>query len=430
MDTGNTAYLLGSAALVMLMTPGLALFYGGMVRAKSVLNMMMMSIVCLGVIGLVWVVFGFSLAFGDSHGGLIGGFELAGITDPDALVGDVPVQAFAMFQLMFAVITGALVSGAVADRARFRAWTLFVAVWVVVVYVPLAHWTFAVDGAVSQRGGWLVNAVGALDFAGGAAVEVNSGASALALALVLGARRGWPREPMRPHNLPLVLLGAGLLWFGWFGFNAGSALAAGATAANAFLTTMTAASAAVVAWLVLEDRLDGRPTSLGAASAAVAGLVAITPACGYVDTWGALAIGVLAGLLCQLAIRLKYRFGYDDSLDVVAIHGIGGVIGMLMLGLVATDAVNPAGADGLFYGGGLVQLGRQALSVLVAAAWAFGMTALIAWVVSRTVGFRAAPDDEHGGIDEAEHAETAYEFSTMRTAGRGPAGRITEEGDR
>ncbi|WP_224391716.1 ammonium transporter [Pseudonocardia sp. ICBG1293] len=430
MDTGNTAYLLGSAALVMLMTPGLALFYGGMVRAKSVLNMMMMSIVCLGVIGLVWVVFGFSLAFGDSHGGLIGGFELAGISDPSLLVGDVPVQAFAMFQLMFAVITGALVSGAVADRARFRAWTLFVTVWVVVVYVPLAHWTFAVDGAVSARGGWLVNTIGTLDFAGGAAVEVNSGASALALALVLGARRGWPREPMRPHNLPLVLLGAGLLWFGWFGFNAGSALAAGATAANAFVTTMTAASAAVVAWLVLEDRLDGRPTSLGAASAAVAGLVAITPACGFVDTWGALAIGVLAGLLCQLAIRLKYRFGYDDSLDVVAIHGIGGVIGMLMLGLVATDAVNPAGADGLLYGGGPAQLGGQALAVLVAATWAFGMTALIAWGVSRTVGFRATPDDEHGGIDEAGHAETAYEFSTMRTAGRGPAGRTTEEGDR
>ncbi|MEJ8279197.1 ammonium transporter [Pseudonocardia spirodelae] len=429
MDTGNTAFLLVSAALVMLMTPGLALFYGGMVRAKSVLNMMMMSVVCLGVIGLVWVLFGFSLAFGDSHAGLIGGFGLAGITDTTALVGDVPVQAFAMFQLMFAVITGALVSGAVADRARFRSWTLFVTLWVVLVYIPLAHWTFALDGAVSTRGGWLANTIGTLDFAGGAAVEINSGASALALALVLGARRGWPREPMRPHNLPLVLLGAGLLWFGWFGFNAGSALAAGATAANAFLTTMTAAAAAVVSWLVLEDRLDGRPTSLGAASAAISGLVAITPACGYVDTWGALAIGVLAGLLCQLAIRLKYRFGYDDSLDVVAIHGIGGVIGMLMLGLVATDAVNDAGADGLLYGGGFAQLGKQALAVVVAAAWAFGMSALIAWVVSRTVGFRAAADDEHGGIDEAEHAETAYEFSTMRTAGRGPAGRITE-GDR
>jgi Amt family ammonium transporter len=421
-DAGNTAYVLGCAALVMLMTPGLAFFYGGMVRAQSVLNMMMMSLVSLGVIGLIWVTFGFSLAFGNSHAGLIGGFEFAGLTQSQAVAGDIPVQAFAMFQLMFAVITGALLSGAVADRARFWPWTLFVALWTVVVYVPLAHWIFAFDGTVAERGGWLANTLGALDFAGGTAVEINSGASALALALVVGRRRGWPREPMRPHNLPAVLLGAGLLWFGWFGFNAGSALAAGATAANAFVTTMTAAAASVLAWLALEHRLDGRPTSLGGASAAIAGLVGITPACGYVDTWGALAIGVLAGVICQLAIRLKYRFGYDDSLDVVALHGVGGLVGMLMLGLVATDAVNDAGADGLLYGGGFAQLGKQALAVVVALAWAFALSALLAWVVKRTIGFRTSAEVEYEGIDEAEHAETAYEFSTAVRAGRGSGG--------
>ncbi|RZT84690.1 ammonium transporter [Pseudonocardia sediminis] len=419
MDAGNTAYVLGCAAMVMLMTPGLAFFYGGMVQAKSVLNMMMMSLVSLGVIGLIWVVFGFSLAFGDSHAGLIGGFEFVGLTQTGAMVNGVPVQAFAMFQLMFAVITGALVSGAIADRARFWPWTLFVAAWTVVVYIPLAHWIFAFDDAVSPNGGWLANTLGALDFAGGTAVEINSGASALALALVLGRRRGWP-EPTRPHNLPAVLLGAGLLWFGWFGFNAGSALAAGATAANAFVTTMTAAAASVMAWLVLEHRLDGRPTSLGGASAAIAGLVGITPACGYVDTWGALVIGVLAGLICQLAIRLKYRLGYDDSLDVVAIHGIGGVIGMLALGFFATTSVNADGADGLLYGGGVSQLGKQALAVVVAMVWAFALSAVLAWVIRKTIGFRAHADDESAGIDEAEHAESAYEFTTMRTSGRSP----------
>ncbi len=421
-DAGNTAYVLGCAALVMLMTPGLAFFYGGMVRASSVLNMMMMSVVTLGVVGLIWVTFGFSLAFGNSHGGLIGGFDFVGLTQSQAVAGDLPVQAFAMFQLMFAVITGALLSGAIADRARFWPWTLFVGLWTVVVYVPLAHWIFAFDGTVAEKGGWLANTLGALDFAGGTAVEINSGASALALALVLGKRRGWPREPMRPHNLPAVLLGAGLLWFGWFGFNAGSALAAGATAANAFVTTMTAAAASVMAWLVLEHRLDGRPTSLGGASAAIAGLVGITPACGYVDTWGALLIGVLAGVICQLAIRLKYRLGYDDSLDVVAIHGVGGLVGMLMLGFVATDAVNDAGADGLLYGGGLGQLGKQALAVLVAMVWAFALSALLAWIVKRTIGFRTSAEVESGGIDEFEHAETAYEFSTVRSAGRGSTG--------
>ncbi|OJY47312.1 MAG: ammonia channel protein [Pseudonocardia sp. 73-21] len=409
--------MLGCAALVMLMTPGLAFFYGGMVRAKSVLNMMMMSVVALGVVTLVWVSVGFSLAFGNSNGGLIGDFSFVGLRDTTAVVGaGIPLQVFAMFQLMFAVITGALLSGAVADRARFWPWALFVGVWTLVVYVPLAHWIFAVDGFASAHGGWMANALRALDFAGGTAVEINSGASALALALVLGKRRNWPREPMRPHNLPNVLLGTGLLWFGWFGFNAGSALAAGAVAGNAFVTTMTASAAAVISWLALEHRLDGRPTSLGGASAAVAGLVAITPACGFVDTVGALVIGLLAGVVCQLAIRLKYRLGYDDSLDVVAIHGVGGLLGMLLIGLFATVAVNPAGADGLLYGGGLGQLGRQAVAVLATVAFAFTVTYVLAWLISRTIGFRVDPEVESEGIDEAEHAETAYDFTPLTSS--------------
>jgi ammonium transporter, Amt family len=420
MDTGNTAYVLGSAALVMLMTPGLAFFYGGMVRSKSVLNMMMMSFVCLGVVSLIWVLGGFSLAFGNSHGGLIGGFEHAGLRDADVVVGGetgIPLQAFAMFQLMFAVITAALVSSAAAERARFWPWALFVALWTVFVYIPLAHWIFAFDGYVGETGGWMANTLGALDFAGGTAVEINSGATGLALAIVLGRRRGWPREPMRPHNLPAVLLGAGLLWFGWFGFNAGSALAAGSVASNAFVTTITASAAAVLSWLALEHRLDGRPTSFGAASAAIAGLVGITPACGYVDTFGALVIGLLAGVVCQLAIRLKYRLGYDDSLDVVAIHGVAGLLGMLLIGFFATDAVNSAGADGLFYGGGLTQLGKQTVAVLATAAWAFAISFALAWLVRATVGFRVSAEVEMSGVDEAEHAETAYDYSPLAASG-------------
>jgi Amt family ammonium transporter len=404
----------------MLMTPGLAFFYGGMVRAKSVLNMMMMSVVALGVVTLVWVVVGFSLAFGDSHAGLIGGFSLVGLRDTGAVVGEgIPLQVFAMFQLMFAVITGALLSGAIADRARFWPWAVFVGLWTLLVYVPLAHWIFSFDGFVSAKGGWMANTLGALDFAGGTAVEINSGASALALALVLGKRRGWPREPMRPHNLPAVLLGTGLLWFGWFGFNAGSALVAGAVAGNAFVTTMTASAAAVMSWLALEHRLDGRPSSLGGASAAVAGLVAITPACGFVDTIGALVIGLLAGVVCQLAIRLKYKLGYDDSLDVVAIHGVGGLLGMLLIGFFATGAVNPAGADGLFYGGGIGQLGKQVVAVLATAAFAFTMSFLLAWLVKATIGFRVDREVEAEGIDEAEHAESAYDFTPLSLSSPG-----------
>jgi Amt family ammonium transporter len=416
----------------MLMTPGLALFYGGMVRTRAVLNVMMTSFVCLAVVGVVWVVYGYSLAFGpDVGGGLIGGFGDVGLRHLDtAVVGNgssaIPAGVYAMFELMFAVITVALLAGAVAERTRFWPWTLFVLVWVTLVYLPEAHWVFALDGATGPGsvGGWIANRLHALDFAGGTAVEINSGASGLALALVVGKRRGWPRDPIRPHNLPSVLLGAGLLWFGWFGFNAGSALGATAAAGTALVSTMTAGAAAVLSWLVVEQIRDGKPTSLGAASGAVAGLVGITPACAYVEPLGALVIGLVAGAICASAVRLKFRYGFDDSLDVVAVHGVGGLVGMLLIGLLASVATNPAGADGLLYGGGLGQLGRQAVAVVAVLAYSFVVTALIAWVISRTIGLRVDPDVEIDGVDEGEHAESGYDFSTVvaGTSGRRPAG--------
>jgi ammonium transporter, Amt family len=420
-DSGSTAWMLAATGLVMLMTPGLALFYGGMVRTRAVLATMMTTFVCLGVVGVVWVAYGWSLAFGpDSSGGLVGDLSGAGMRHLDtSVVGSgptaVPTGVFAMFQLMFAVITVALLAGAVAERVRFWPWTLFVAVWVTLVYLPEAHWVFAIDGLVAPDavGGWIANRLGALDFAGGTAVEINSGASALALALVVGKRRGWPRDPVRPHNLPFVLIGAGLLWFGWFGFNAGSALGATATAGTALVATMLAGSAAVLSWLVVEQIRDGRPTSLGAASGAVAGLVGITPACAYVEPLGAVAIGLVAGAVCACAVRLKFRYGFDDSLDVVAVHGVGGLVGMLLLGVLASTATNPAGADGLLYGGGLAQLGKQAVAVVAVLAYSFVVTALIAWVVARTIGLRVDREVEVEGVDEAEHAETGYDFSPL-----------------
>ncbi len=434
-NAGSTAWVLVSAALVMLMTPGLALFYGGLVRSRSVLNVMMMSIMCLGVVGVLWILYGYSLAFGnDLGGGLVGGFEHVLLRDPTALVGPesdkIPLMAFAMFQLMFAVITAALISGAIPERAKFWSWTVFIVLWATFVYFPMAHWTFAFDGFAAETGGWIANDLKALDFAGGTTVEINSGASALALAIVIGRRYGWPKEPMRPHNVPNVLLGAGLLWFGWFGFNAGSALASGTLAANTFATTMTASAAAVVSWLIYEHLADGRPTSVGAASGAIAGLVAITPACGYVDTLGALLIGLLAGVVCALAIKLKYKLGYDDSLDVVALHGLGGVLGMIMIGFLATAKVNPAGADGLFYGGGTSQLGKQVVATLAAMAYAFVLTAVLAWLVQKTIGFRVDREVEASGIDEAEHAESGYDLSSLgasRGAFAGGSGSMTRD---
>ncbi|WP_433046706.1 ammonium transporter [Dactylosporangium sp. CS-033363] len=407
-SAGDTAWLLVSAALVLLMVPGLALFYGGMVRMKSALNMLMMSFACLAVVTVVWVLAGYSLAFGPDVGGLIGSLRHAGMAGVGVhdLTGTVPTAAFASFQLMFAVITAALLSGAIADRAKFGAWIGFVAVWVLVVYVPIAHWVFG--------GGWIATHLHILDLAGGTVVEVNSGASGLALALVLGPRLGFRADPMRPHSLPLVVLGAGLLWFGWFGFNAGSALTAGGAAAMAFLNTQVAGAAAVCGWLIVERFRDGHPTTLGAASGAVAGLVAITPSCGSVNPFGALVIGAVAGVACAYAVGLKYRLGYDDSLDVAGVHGVGGLIGTLLIGLFATAAVT-GGDSGLFYGGGAGLLGRQALAVLVVAGYAFGVTWLVAKGIDRLVGFRVPPGHEQAGLDLITHAESAYELHTTGT---------------
>ncbi|GAA4249296.1 ammonium transporter [Dactylosporangium darangshiense] len=409
-SAGDTAWLLVSAALVLLMVPGLALFYGGMVRVKSALNMLMMSFACLAVVTVVWVLAGYSLAFGpDAGGGLIGDLShvgMAGVGLQD-LTGSVPTAAFASFQLMFAVITAALLSGAIADRAKFGSWIGFVALWVLVVYVPIAHWVFG--------GGWIATHLHILDLAGGTVVEINSGASGLALALVLGPRLGFRADPMRPHSLPLVVLGAGLLWFGWFGFNAGSALTAGGGAAMAFLNTQVAGAAAVCGWLLVERFRDGHPTTLGAASGAVAGLVAITPACGSVNPLGALAIGALAGVACAFAVGLKYRLGYDDSLDVAGVHGVGGLLGTLLIGLLATAAVT-GGQRGLFFGGGVDLLSRQALAAVVVGGYAFGVTWLLAKGVERLVGFRVRAEDERAGLDLVVHAESAYELHV--TGGR------------
>ncbi|WP_052021322.1 ammonium transporter [Actinokineospora spheciospongiae] len=424
-NAGDTAWVLVSAALVMLMTPGLAFFYGGMVRAKSVLNMLMMSFIALAVVSVLWVLYGYSLAFGnDVGGGLLGGGDFLGganLLGETALVGTLPMTVFMVFQMMFAIITAALISGAIADRAKFWAWTLFIAVWVTIVYFPVAHWVFNFDGTTGTDfvGGWIANKLGALDFAGGTAVHINAGAAGLALALVLGKRKGWPRESMRPHNLPFVLLGAGLLWFGWYGFNAGSAVTAGELAGVAFLTTTVATGAAVLGWLVVEQFRDGKPTTLGAASGAIAGLVAITPAAGFVNPIGALVIGVVAGALCALAVSIKYKLGFDDSLDVVGVHLVGGLVGTLMIGLLATDSVNSAGSNGLFYGGGLGLLGKQALAAVVVMAYSFVLTYVLGFIINKTIGFRASEEAEVTGIDESEHAESAYEFSSLRSGGAG-----------
>jgi ammonium transporter, Amt family len=434
-DTGDTAWMLASAALVLLMTPGLALFYGGMVRSKSVLNMMMMSLSAMGLIGLLWVLYGYSLAFGDSVGGagLVGNpLEFAGLTSlldgtylADAetgaevaipLVGTIPALVFVAFQAMFAIITVALISGAAADRLRFGPWLLFAGLWATVVYFPVAHWVFSFDEVTAPVGGWIANDLAAIDFAGGTAVHINAGIAALMLVVVLGKRRGWPREPMRPHNLTLVVLGAGLLWFGWFGFNAGSAVGSNGVAGFAFVNTVVATSAAMLAWLLVERIRDGKPTSLGAASGIVAGLVAITPACSSVSPLGAIAVGAIAGALCALAVGLKYRFGYDDSLDVVGVHLVGGLAGTLLIGLFAT-ASSPAGVDGLFYGGGLDQLWRQAVGAFAVLAYSGIATLIIAFLVKVTVGLRVSDEDEVTGIDETEHAESGYDFSTLRGGG-------------
>ena len=426
MDTGDTAWVLASAALVLFMTPGLALFYGGMVRAKSVLNMMMMSFGALALISVLWVLYGYSMAFGnDVGGGLLGNpLEFFGLSSllgtsgvdggfqPQSLVFTVPSMAFVAFQAMFAIITVALISGAIADRARFGPWMVFAGVWATIVYFPVAHWVFAFDGAESETGGWIANNLRAIDFAGGTAVHINAGAAGLALALVLGKRRGFGRDPMRPHNLPLVMIGAGILWFGWFGFNAGSALAANGQAAEVFVTTLVATGAATLGWLLVEKLRDGHATSLGAASGVVAGLVAITPSCSSVTPLGAILVGLIAGVVCALAVGLKYRLGYDDSLDVVGVHLVGGLWGTLAVGLFASAATT-AGVDGLFYGGGLDQLWRQAVGAGVVLVYSFVVTLGIGFVIARTMRFRVTEEHEVSGIDGVVHAETAYDFASL-----------------
>lgn len=413
-DTGDTAWLLASSALVLLMAPGLALFYGGMVRAKSVLNMMMMTFGALGAVTVVWALVGYSLAFGDDLGlGLLGNpTQYLGLSSllEEGANGDstVPLILFAAFQGLFAVITGALVSGAVADRARFGTWMVFVSLWTLVVYAPVAHWIFDFDGP-GHEGGWMANSLGVLDFAGGTAVEIGSGASGLAVALVLGRRVGFGKDPMRPHNLTLVMLGAGLLWFGWFGFNAGSALGANHTAAVVFVNTLLAGCTGALAWLTVERYRDGHATSLGAASGLVAGLVAITPSCASLSPVGAMVMGVLAGVVCALAVGLKYRFGYDDSLDVVGVHLVGGLVGTFGIGLLATAAA-PAGVDGLLYGGGADQLARQLVGGGAVLVFAFGVSYLLARALDATMGFRVDAEHEVGGIDLVVHAETAYDL--------------------
>lgn len=408
-NSGDTAWVLMSAALVLFMTPGLALFYGGMVRRKNVLAMLMQNFVVMAVVSLAWVWFSYSLAFGPDWGGLgiLGTFHFAGLGHigqpiPGVAHQTVPQIAFVVFQMMFAIITAALLTGSSADRLKFGGFVLFALLWTVVVYAPIAHWVFSPEGWLARRG--------AEDFAGGTVVEITSGISGVALALVVGRRRGWPHELMRPHNVPLSVLGAGILWFGWFGFNAGSALSV-AGAGTAFVNTNTATAAALLAWVAVEKVRTGKPTTLGAASGAVAGAVAITPACGFVNTVGATVIGLLAGALCAWAVSLKFKLGVDDSLDVLAVHGVGGFVGTLAVGFFGVAAVR--GANGLFYGGGAALLGHQALAVVVAIAWAFGATTAVAWAVRKTVGLRVRPDEEVLGLDIALHEETAYDLDAL-----------------
>jgi Amt family ammonium transporter len=416
MDQGNTAFVLIAAALVLLMTPGLAFFYGGLVRAKSVISMMMLSFGAMGLIGVLWVLYGYAITFSNAGvGNFVGIDGILGI-DLDQLglqglyvdaLGEqtaaFPGLAFAAFQATFAIITVALISGAIADRAKFGAWMVFAGVWATIVYFPVASWVFnftITDGAISD-GGWIAYTVGANDFAGGTAVHINAGAAALALALVLGKRVNFTKGAHQPHNPPFVLLGAGLLWFGWFGFNAGSELAADGVAAIAFLNTIAAPAAAILGWLVVEKIKDGKPTSIGAASGAVAGLVAITPACNILTPFWAIVLGVVTGAICALAIDLKYKLGFDDSLDVVGVHLVGGLVGTLAIGFIGNNV-------GLFFGFGFDQLGKQALAAFAVLIYSFVLTYAIGWVIQKTMGFRVKNEDEIAGIDTAIHGEEGY----------------------
>ena len=426
LNTGDTAWVLASTALVLLMTPGLALFYGGMVRAKSVLNMMMMSMVTIGIVSVLWVIYGFKLAFGfEANSQWYGALSLSGLGSAvDELTNNggvypIPLLAFAAFQLMFAIITPALISGAIADRTKFTAWAVFVGVWVTLVYFPVAHWVFAFGNKVGDNvsGAGFLAARGVEDFAGGTAVHINAGAAGLALAIVLGRRIGWRRESMRPHSMPLVLIGAGILWFGWFGFNAGSALGANGIAALAFMNTQVAAAAATLGWLLVEKIRDGHPTLLGVVSGAVAGEVASTAACAFVAPWAAVVIGFFAGIFCALAVGLKYVFNFDDSLDVVGLHLVGGLWGCLSIGLFGSSTINSLGLDGIFYGGGTALLGKQAIGVFSVMAYSFIATLIIGFIIDKTIGFRVTPEAEIAGIDYDQHAETGYELTSSSRGG-------------
>jgi len=405
-NTSDTLWVLLGAALVLFMTPGLALFYGGMVRAKNVLSIMMNNFIAIGVITVLFVALGGSLIFDvDLGGGLLGGLHLAGLSGlSEALPGlswvGADPMAVMVFQMMFAIITAALISGGTADRIKFPAFIALIALWFLLVYVPLAHWVFSPNG-------WLAH-LGVLDFAGGTVVEINSGFSTLAVVLVLGKRRGWPGEAMAPHSVPLSLLGAGILWFGWFGFNAGSSLGVNHVAVVAFTNTQLAAATGLLGWVVFEKFREKFPTTLGAASGAVAGMVAITPCAGFVSPLAALGIGLAAGLLCAVAVRAKFRFGYDDSLDVLGVHGAGGLLGMFALGLFATKSVNAAGGEGLLVGGGTHLFLLEVLAAATTAVFAFTVTYVIAKALDLTMGLRVSQEAEYTGLDLSEHAESAY----------------------
>jgi Amt family ammonium transporter len=410
-DAGDTAWVLASTALVMFMTPGLALFYGGMVRAKNVLTMLMQNFFCLGLVSVLWAVVVYSLAFGGTNK-WIGNFDFAWLghfnTAPPILRDSltIPPSLYMAYQLMFAVITPALITGAIADRMRFSAWVSFLTLWVILVYAPVAHWVFAPAGWLFKRG--------ALDFAGGTVVHINAGIAALAVVMVIGKRRGWPDTPMPPHSLPLTLIGTGILWFGWFGFNAGSALAGNGLAAQALVNTHMAAAAAMLGWLAAERYHSGHATTLGGASGAVAGLVAITPCAGFVGGMSPIAIGLIAGVVCYVAVNVKFKLRYDDALDVVGVHLVGGILGSLLLGLFADKAVNGAGRDGVFlHGGGWGLFGDQFVAVIATLAYSFVVSFAIAWVLDKMLpgGIRVEEDEEDTGLDLGEHSEVAYTFA-------------------
>ncbi len=412
MDSGDTAWLLTSSALVLFMTPGLALFYGGMVRGKNVLAMLMKNVIAMGIVTVTWVVIGYSLAFSQDAGGLgvVGDLNLFGLGElgfgdelglGNAIQGlTIPDNAHMLFQMMFAIITPALISGAVAERMKFSAWVIFIAIWSIIVYAPMAYWVWG--------GGFIAAELEAIDFAGGLVVHINAGAAALALVLVLGRRIGWRQSPMRPHALPLTVLGAMMLWFGWFGFNAGSALVSDGGAANAFATTQIAAAVAATAWVFAEQVVNGKPTTLGFASGAVAGLVAITPAAGFVSPLWAIVIGIAAGVICFSALQLKFRFNFDDSLDVVAVHLVGGIVGALLLGLFAEELIG--GVDGLIFGNPL-QLLQQFAAVAIAFGYSFGVTYALAFILDRTIGIRVSEQEERQGLDLALHNEQSWVFT-------------------